>query len=78
MERLSRRIGLGILGLTLLAGGLGVTGGCQKALYTDGAARTQYERYQTLRGEYRPPRQRTALGEERPALRQRLAPLDTR
>ena len=55
-----------------------LAGGCQKALFVDGTTRTQYERYQSLRGEYRPPRQVTALGEERPALRQRLAPLDQR
>jgi len=73
MERFRQGCGLAALGLALLAGGVG---GCQRALYPDGATRTQYERYQTLRGEYRPPRQRTALGEERPALRQRLAPLE--
>ncbi len=78
MERFSRRIWHTILGLAVLVGGAGALGGCQKALYPDGSTRTQYERYQTLRGEYRPPRKTTALGEERPALRQRLAPLDQR
>jgi hypothetical protein len=53
-------------------------GGCQRAVFTDGTTRTQYERYQSLRGEYRPPRQMTALGDQRPALRQRLAPLEQR
>ncbi len=55
-----------------------LAGGCQKALFTDGTTRTQYERYQSLRGEYRPPRLITAFGDERPALRQRLAPLEQR
>ena len=56
----------------------GGAGGCQQALFVDGTTRTQYERYQSLRGEYRPVRRVTPLGEERPALRQRLAPLDQR
>jgi hypothetical protein len=77
MVQASRRIGLTILGMVVLAG-IAVSGGCQEALYTDGTTRTQYERYQTLRGDYRPPRNMTALGEERPALRERLAPLDQR
>lgn len=71
-----KRLGLwaAVLGVAVVTG----LGGCQKALFVDGTTRTQYERYQSLRGEYRPPRQYTALGEERPALRQRLAPLDQR
>lgn len=74
MMRRRQGLWLTVLGLAVLTGG----GGCQKALFVDGTTRTQYERYQSLRGEYRPPRQYTALGEERPALRQRLAPLDQR
>lgn len=65
-------IGLGVVVLAVL------TGGCQEALFVDGTTRTQYERYQSLRGEYRPPRRVTALGEEQPALRERLAPLNQR
>ncbi len=64
------------VGVVCLATVLFGIGGCQEALFVDGTTRTQYERYQALRGEYRPPRQVTPLGEERPALRQRLAPLD--
>ncbi len=78
MERFSRRIWLTGLGFAVLVGWASALGGCEKALYPDGMTRTQYERYQTLRGEYRPPRKMTALGEERPALRERLAPLDQR
>ena len=74
MMRKRQGLWLAALGLAVLTG----VGGCQKALFVDGTTRTQYERYQALRGEYRPPRQYTALGEERPALRQRLAPLDQR
>lgn len=73
MMRKRQGLWLAALGLAVVAGG-----GCQKALFVDGTTRTQYERYQSLRGEYRPPRQVTPLGEERPALRQRLAPLDQR
>ncbi|GAB4110355.1 MAG: hypothetical protein Kow00105_19130 [Phycisphaeraceae bacterium] len=64
------------VGTACLAAVLIGLSGCQEALFVDGTTRTQYERYQALRGEYRPPRQVTPLGEERPALRQRLAPLD--
>lgn len=78
MERFCQRIWLVVLGSALLIGSAGALGGCEKALYPDGMTRTQYERYQTLRGEYRPPRKTTALGDERPALRERLAPLDQR
>lgn len=75
MIRKRQGLWLTVMGLTALTVS---AGGCQKALFVDGTTRTQYERYQSLRGEYRPPRQVTPLGEERPALRQRLAPLDQR
>ncbi len=50
--------------------------GCQKALFGDELPRTQYERYQVLRGKYRPEHTENAFGAQRPALRQRLAPLE--
>jgi hypothetical protein len=71
-----RRFRLGIGLVTVVAAGW--SGGCQEALFTDKTTRTQYERYQSLRGEYRPRKTTTALGEDRPALRERLAPLDQR
>ncbi len=71
------RQGIGLVAVVLAVLAV-LAGGCQKSVFVDGATRTQYERYQSLRGEYRPPRLTTALGEERPALRERLAPLDQR
>lgn len=53
-----------------------VLGGCEAGLFPAGTARSPYERYMTLRGDYRPPVETDAYGIERPALRQRLAPLD--
>lgn len=38
--------------------------------------RTPYERYQVLRGEQRPKTYTDSFGQEQPALRARLAPLD--
>ena len=72
MTRMRQGIGLVVVILAVL------TGGCQKSLFVDGTTRTQYERYQSLRGDYRPPRVTTAMGEERPNVRNRLAPLEQR
>ena len=52
-------------------------GGCEKALFPPTADRTPYERYQVLRGEYRPSTQLNAYGGDESALRQRLEPLHT-
>lgn len=50
--------------------------GCERGLFPEGTPRSPYERYMTLHGEYRPPVETDAYGIERPALRQRLRPLD--
>ena len=60
--------------LPLVLGGA-CLGGCQKPLYPQNSPRSPYERYLTLRGDYRPPVETDAYGIERPALRQRLQPL---
>jgi hypothetical protein len=59
----------------LTLGGV-LLGGCQKGLFPEGTPRSPYERYLTLRGDYRPPVEHDAYGVERPALRQRLRPLE--
>lgn len=53
-----------------------MTGGCQKPLFPEHEPRTQYERYQLLRGQYRPVSQQNPYGAKQPALRERLAPLE--
>ena len=60
----------------LVTAALLVTVGCEKALFTEKLPRTQYERYQILRGQYRPSTEQNAFGAEQPALRERLAPLE--
>lgn len=62
-----------VCALLMMAGVL-CLGGCQKALFPDDEPRTQYERYDRLRGRYRPVEQRNAYGQIEPALRGRLAP----
>jgi hypothetical protein len=62
-----------ILGLLLAIPGVC---GCQEVLFTDRQPRSPYERYLTLRGNARPAMETDAFGIERPALRQRLRPLD--
>jgi len=49
-------------------------GGCEKALFPEELPRTQYERYDRLRGRYVPQDQRNAYGGAEPALRPRLTP----
>ena len=49
--------------------------GCEKALFPENLARSPYERYGTLRGQYRPATEQNAFGADQPALRQRLKPL---
>ena len=53
-------------------------GGCHKPLFPEHEPRTQYERYQLLRGQYRPVSQPSPYGVQQPALRERLAPLEER
>lgn len=50
--------------------------GCEKPLFPPNAPRSPYERYQVLRGRYRPSTELNVYGGEQPALRQRLAPLE--
>ena len=53
-------------------------GGCSGTPFKDQQqVRTPYERYQVLRGESRPKTEIDSFGREQPALRARLAPLDT-
>lgn len=63
--------------LMVSAGGL-ILSGCEKPVFPPSAQRTPYERYQVLRGEYRPPTETNAFGGEQPALRDRLTPLYSR
>ncbi len=48
--------------------------GCEKPLFPEGLPRTQYERYDRLRGHYTPAEQTNPYGGSEPALRERLAP----
>lgn len=66
------RFGAGLLWVMALL----CVGGCEKGLFPEGTPRSPYDRYMTLRGDYKPPVELDAYGRERPALRQRLQPLD--
>lgn len=48
--------------------------GCEEPLFTSDLPRTQYERYDRLRGRYVPMEQMTARGHAEPSLRDRLSP----
>jgi hypothetical protein len=50
------------------------SGGCQDALLPDNAPRTQYERYDRVRGNHAPAERVGQYGEPAPALRERLRP----
>ena len=58
--------------MLLLLGGVG----CQKSLFKDEGPRSPYERYAELRGEARPAKRMAGPGQEEPALRERLRPLE--
>lgn len=60
--------------LALLAGVLAL-GGCQDPLFPKDTPRSQYSRYEALRGRERPDKQINTFGREEPALRERLQPL---
>jgi len=62
--------------LVLLIATAGLAGGCEKPLFPEAQPRSPFERYLTLRGQQRPTVEEDATGRERPALRQRLRPLD--
>ena len=54
--------------------GVLAVGGCEKPLFPENMPRTQYERYDRLRGKYIPGQQMNAYGGGQPALRERLSP----
>jgi hypothetical protein len=58
-----------------LLAGLTVLCGCQDPLFPKDSPRSQYARYETLRGRERPEKQLNTFGREEPALRERLSPL---
>ncbi len=51
-------------------------GGCNKTLFPENTPRSQYERYDALRGRERPTTEPGPYGVAQPALRERLRPLD--
>ncbi len=50
------------------------TTGCEKPLFPENMPRTQYERYDRMRGRYVPGQQINTFGGSEPALRERLTP----
>lgn len=66
---MKRTLRITVIGL-LLAG----VGGCEKPLFPQDMPRTQYERYDRLRGRYVPGQQVNNFGGTEPALRERLTP----
>ena len=58
---------------TAVALGFGLVG-CEQALFPEGLPRTQFERYDRLRGRYVSPDQANKFGGSEPALRDRLSP----
>lgn len=62
--------------LAVLAVGVALgLAGCQDPLFPADQPRSQYERYETLRGRETPQKQINAVGREEPAMRERLTPL---
>ncbi len=64
-----------------IVAGLGVAiglllGGCQKPVFPEDQPRSQYERYNSLRGRDTATTQLDAFGRERPNLRERMRPLE--
>lgn len=68
------RLGAATLAMVFMAGTLA---GCSTDPFDADLPRSQYDRYMALRGESRPKTQIDSYGHERPALRDRLTPLDT-
>ncbi|MAE59989.1 MAG: hypothetical protein CMJ49_01385 [Planctomycetaceae bacterium] len=48
--------------------------GCERALFPENLPRTQFERYDRLRGRYVPTERYDRYGDTSPALRERLTP----
>lgn len=65
-----RRVVLKVLLLGLVVG----IAGCEKPLFPRDLPRTQFERYDRLRGHYVPAEQINVYGGFEPALRERLTP----
>jgi len=79
MDRLKTIIGRvtgSALPLVLALGWLGAAGGCQQPLFPDDLPRTQYERFDRLRGVYTPQETVGQFGDKVPALRERLQPYE--
>ena len=51
--------------------------GCEKPLFPPNAERTPYERYERLHNRRRPLTEENAFGNDQPALRARLQPLES-
>ncbi|NBC10848.1 MAG: hypothetical protein GVY24_03820 [Planctomycetes bacterium] len=75
MDRSSRTRML-LAGVWLALGTL-AAGGCADPLFPENMPRSPYDRYLALRGQSRPEVELDVNGREKPALRRRLAPLDT-
>lgn len=60
-----------VVGLLVAAA---TAGGCQRSLFNQNEARTQFERFELMRGEYRPAEEPDVFGNPQPALRARLLP----
>jgi len=63
-----------LLAIVAMVASLWVAGGCEKPLFPNDMPRTQYERYDRLRGRTVPAEQQNAYGGTEPALRERLSP----
>jgi hypothetical protein len=66
--RLRRWMWVGLIGLSVFGFG------CEKPLFPQNLPRTQFERYDRLRGRYTPAEQYNVFGGTEPALRDRLSP----
>jgi len=60
--------------LVILSVGWLFAAGCEKPLFPDSLPRTQYERFDRIRGTATPKDQIGPTGEAQPALRERLTP----
>lgn len=63
-----------MIAAVLMSAGLLMLGGCEKRLFVENLPRTQFERYDRLRGNYVPTEKRDQYGRYQPALRERLQP----
>ncbi|MBI1372697.1 MAG: hypothetical protein GC159_08030 [Phycisphaera sp.] len=68
---MKRTLKLSLFAFSVFAGLM--VGGCEKSLFPQELPRTQFERYDTLRGRYVPAEQENRFGGSEPALRERLS-----